>query len=276
MLYTTDQMAAIFSRESHVRSILRFEAALATAQADTGVITLDTASTIAKACETALLDLDQLYRDAIPAGTLAIPVVKMLTRHAGEDAGPYVHWGATSQDAIDTATMLQIRGALAVIDQRVVVLATHCQDLAEHHRRTLMIGRTLQQQAIPITFGLKAARWMALLCRQLRNLRHIRDRTLAIQFGGAVGTLASLGQDGVRVQQRLAEELQLAVPDLPWHTERDRIVEIASAIGLTAGCVQKIAGDLALMAQTEIGEISEQSGEGKGGSSTMPHKRNPV
>src|SRR5581483_7387666 len=146
----------------------------------------------------------------------------------------------------------------------------------EHYRRTLMAGRTLLQQAVPITFGLKAARWLALTVRQVRVLQAHRERTLALQLGGAAGTLASLGNQGPEVVRLLAEELGLPAPDLPWHTERDRVAELAASLGVVAGAMAKIAGDVILLAQTEVGEVSEGAAPGKGGSSAMPQKRNPV
>jgi 3-carboxy-cis,cis-muconate cycloisomerase len=199
-----------------------------------------------------------------------------LTAQVGGEHGRYVHWGATSQDAIDSALMLQMRDGLAVLISGLLGIAEEAAALAEQHRQTLMIGRTLLQQALPIAFGLKAARWLALVCRQARRLHTLRSDTLVVQFGGAVGTLAALGDDGFAVVELLAEELGLAVPDLPWHTERDRVAELAAAVGVVAGVMEKIAGDLLLLAQTEVGEVSEASAPGKGGSSAMPHKRNPV
>ena len=188
----------------------------------------------------------------------------------------FVHWGATSQDAIDTATMLQMRQGLNLLIDELYGLCTACARLAEQHRHTLMIGRTLLQQAVPITFGLKAARWLSLALRQMHVLAQHRARTLAVQFGGAAGTLASLGQEGLRIAELLAEELGLSMPDIPWHTERDRVAEITASLGVVAGAMAKIAGDIVLLAQTEVGEVTEGVESGKGGSSAMPQKHNPV
>lgn len=274
-LYGTPAMTATFAPEAHVRHMLTFEAALARAEARAGVIPPEAAAAIATACTETAVDVEALYREAAVAGTLAIPLVKLLTAQVTEAGRGYVHWGATSQDAIDTALVLQMRDGLVLIEADLLELSAACAALAEGHRRTLMAGRTLLQQAAPITFGLKAARWLSLTTRQVRALREQR-RALALQFGGAVGTLAALGDRGLQVAALLAIELDLALPDLPWHAERDRVADAAAALGVTAGAMAKIAQDVALLAQSEVGEVSEASAPGKGGSSAMPQKRNPV
>src|SRR5581483_7957223 len=298
-LFSTPAMSAAFSPEAHVHQMLVFEAALAQAEARAGIIPSEAALSIAASCRVELFDVAALYREATTAGTPAIPLVRMLTAQVeGEaakyfdsallseascessvgarNASKYVHWGATSQDAVDTALMLQMREGLDLLITDLLSICATCAALAEQHRRTIMIGRTLLQQALPITFGLKAARWLALLMRQVQALREQRAGTLAVQLGGAAGTLASLGEKGLQVVELLAEELALPQPELPWHTERDRIAEIASTLGIVAGALAKIAGDLVLLAQTEVGEVTEASAPGKGGSSAMPQKRNPV
>jgi len=275
-LFTTPEMAAIFSAEAHVRQMLRFEAALARAEARVGVIPAEGADAIASACRVEQFDVAALYREAVVAGTLAIPLVRALTEHAGDAGRKWVHWGATSQDAIDTALMLQMSEGLDLLIGDVLRMCASCAALAERHRATLMVGRTLLQQALPITFGLKAARWLALATRQALALREQRARSLALQFGGAVGTLAALGDNAMAVAELLAVELGLPLPDLPWHAERDRVANIAAALGVGAGAMAKIAYDVALLAQTEVGEVSEASAPGKGGSSAMPQKHNPV
>ncbi|HZO71994.1 MAG TPA: 3-carboxy-cis,cis-muconate cycloisomerase [Ktedonobacteraceae bacterium] len=275
-LFSTSAMSAAFSPEAHVRQMLAFEAALAQAEARAGIIPSEAALSIAASCRVELFDVAALYREAATAGTPAIPLVRMLTAQVEGEAAKYVHWGATSQDAVDTALMLQMREGLDLLIADLLNICATCAALAEQHRRTIMIGRTLLQQALPITFGLKAARWLALLLRQVQALREQRARTLAVQLGGAAGTLASLGEKGLQVVALLAEELDLPPPELPWHTERDRIAEIASTLGIVAGTMAKIAGDLVLLAQTEVGEATEASAPGKGGSSAMPQKRNPV
>ena len=275
-LFSTDEMAEAFSLEAHVRGMLAFEAALALAEARAGIIPQEAANSIAGSCRVELFDVAALYREAEIAGTPAIPLVRMLTAHIGDDAKKFVHWGATSQDAIDTAMMLQMRDGIDLLVNGLLNVCEECEKLAEQHRYTLMAGRTLMQQAVPITFGLKAARWLALMVRQIYALREHRERTLAVQLGGAAGTLASLGDKGIQVVDFLADELGLPVPDLPWHSERDRIGEIAGTLGVVAGAMAKIASDVALLAQTEIGEVSEGAMIGKGGSSAMPQKHNPV
>lgn len=275
-LFSTPMMSATFSAEAHVRGMLAFEAALARAEARAGIIPQLAATAIAANCKEELFDVAALYREAALAGTPAIPLVRMLTARVEGDAQKFVHWGATSQDAIDTALMLQMRDGLDLLVDGLLAVCAACATLSGQHRHTLMAGRTLLQQALPITFGLKAARWLALATRQVHMLRERRDRTLAVQLGGAAGTLASLGNSGLHVIELLAAELGLPAPDLPWHSERDRIAEIAGTLGVVAGALAKIADDLALLAQTEVGEASEGAAPGKGGSSAMPQKHNPV
>jgi 3-carboxy-cis,cis-muconate cycloisomerase len=270
------KMSVAFSPEAHVQGMLAFEAALARAEARAGIIREEAANTIAASCKVELFDVAALYREAAVAGTPAIPLVRMLTEHVEGDAQKFVHWGATSQDALDSAMMLQMRDGLDLLVDGLLGVCAACEMLAEQHRYTLMAGRTLLQQAVPITFGLKVARWLSLAVRQVRALRERREGTLAVQLGGAAGTLASLGDKGLQVVELLAEELKLPIPDLTWHTERDRIAEIAGTLGVVAGAMAKIAGDVALLAQTEVGEASEDAVPGKGGSSAMPQKHNPV
>jgi 3-carboxy-cis,cis-muconate cycloisomerase len=269
-------MSSAFSPEAHVRGMLVFEAALARAEAYAGIIPQEAADAIAACCKVELFDIDALYREAVMAGTPAIPLVRMLTAHVEGDARKFVHWGATSQDAIDTALMLQIRDGLDLLINELLGVCTACAALTNKHRHTLMAGRTLLQQALPITLGLKAAQWLVPAVRQVDALRRHREQTLAVQLGGAAGTLASLGDKGLQVVELLAAELGLPVPDLPWHTERTRIAGIAGTLGIVAGTMAKIAGDVVLLMQTEVGEVSEGASPGKGGSSAMPQKHNPV
>jgi 3-carboxy-cis,cis-muconate cycloisomerase len=274
-LFSTPQMEAVFSDVALLQRLLDFEAALARAEARAGIVPPEAARAIVAACRAERFDLTALARAAATAGTPAIPLVQRLSELAGE-AGTYVHWGATSQDALDTALVLQVRDGLDLLDGGLLRVGTACAGLAERQRHTLMAGRTLLQQALPITFGLKAARWLALVTRRVRALRMLRDQVLVVQLGGAAGTLAALGEHGIRVQELLAAELGLAVPELPWHAERDRVAELGAALGIAAGAMAKIARDLVLLAQTEVGEVAEAAAPGKGGSSTLPHKRNPV
>jgi 3-carboxy-cis,cis-muconate cycloisomerase len=266
----------IFSTRTHVERILRFEAALARAEARAGVIPNDAAAAIEAACGVDAFDDEALEREGSRAGTIVIPLVKQLTAQTPAAGRDFVHWGATSQDAIDTALVLQMRDGLTVIEAQLRVIADASAQLAVTHRRSVMPGRTLLQQAVPITFGLKAARWLAAMTRQLGTLRAVRRDALVLQFGGAAGTLAPLGEHGARVTELLGEELQLPVPSLPWHAERDRPAAVITALGVVAGLLAKIAGDVVLLAQTEVGEVAEATAHGKGGSSAMPQKHNPV
>jgi 3-carboxy-cis,cis-muconate cycloisomerase len=275
-LFSTPKMSAIFSPEAYIQDMLTFEAALARAEAQVGILPPEAAANIAAMCKVELFDVAALHQEAMVAGTPTIPLVRMLMALVEGDAQKFVHWGATSQDAMDTALMLQIRDGLDLLLNDLYKICATCAAVAEHHRYTLMAGRTLLQQALPITFGLKAARWLALVVRQVHALRRQREQTLAVQLGGAAGTLASLGENGLRVVELLAEALGLPQPDLPWHTERDRIAEIATTLGVLAGAMAKIANDIVLLAQTEVGEVTEGAVPGKGVSSAMPQKHNPV
>lgn len=274
-IFSSPAMDAVFGPVAQLRHMLRFESALARAQAYAGLIPQDAADAIVEACHPEQFDRAVLYREAAKTGTPVIPLVRQLTALAGPGAD-YVHWGATSQDVIDTAHVLQMLEGLALLDADLRRGADICALLADQHRHTLMIGRTLMQPALPISFGLKAARWLALLVRQQRALHQVAQQTLVLQFGGAAGTLAALGPQGMQVAELLSQELELALPDLPWHAERDRIAQIAAALGVLAGSVAKIAHDLVLLGQAEVAEVSEASAPGKGGSSAMPQKQNPV
>jgi 3-carboxy-cis,cis-muconate cycloisomerase len=262
-----------------LQNMLDFEAALARAEAATGVIPASAAGPIANACKAALFDLAALAEASTRSGNLAIPLVKALTAavaKANADAARYVHWGATSQDVIDTAAMLTLRDGidalLGDIDRAIAGFAT----LARRHRDTAVVARTWLQHALPMPFGLKLAEYAAALHRSRKRLQRLRHETLALQFGGAAGTLAALGDKGWRVAEQLAQELKLPLPEAPWHTHRDRLAEAASVLAILSGTCGKIARDVSLMMQTDVAEAFEPSGEGRGGSSTMPHKRNPV
>jgi len=272
-------MRAVCGDVAALQNMLDFEAALARAEAAAGLIPASAAGPITNACKAESFDLAALADAATRSGNLAIPLVKALTSHvakADADAARYVHWGATSQDVIDTGAMLGLRAGidvlLADIDRAVAGFAA----LARRHRETAVVARTWLQHALPMPFGLKLAEYAAALHRSRGRLRRLRAETLALQFGGAAGTLAALGDNGLKVAERLAAELNLPLPDAPWHTHRDRIAEAASVFAILAGTCGKIARDVSLMMQTDVGEAFEPSGEGRGGSSTMPHKRNPV
>jgi 3-carboxy-cis,cis-muconate cycloisomerase len=262
-----------------LQHMLDFEAALARAEAAVGVIPASAAGPIADACNAQAFDLPALAEAATKSGNLAIPLVKALIANvtkADADAARYVHWGATSQDVIDTAAMLTLRAAIDVLLSDIDRAIAGFARLAKQHRGTVMVARTWLQHALPMPFGLKLAEYAAALHRSRTRLQRLRSEALALQFGGAAGTLAALGDKGLRVAEQLAQELELPLPDAPWHTHRDRIAEAASVFAIVAGTCGKIARDVSLMMQTDVAEAFEPSGEGRGGSSTMPHKRNPV
>jgi 3-carboxy-cis,cis-muconate cycloisomerase len=278
-LFRDSDIEALLTDEAIIRAMLRFEAALALAQADAGVIPSDQAGLIARVCEEARIDHQKIIAAAKKAGNPAIPLVKELTAQVRETAGEaarYVHVGATSQDVIDSAVMLQVKAALLLLDRGVDRLQNQLVELVREHRATVMIGRTLLQQARPISFGFKAAGWLDQLIRCRQTLRRAHTSATALQFGGAVGTLAASGDRGLVVLTRLAERLELAEPVITWHTARDRLLEVAAGLAMLGGCLSKIATDAALLMQTEVAELLEASEEGKGGSSAMPHKRNPI
>jgi 3-carboxy-cis,cis-muconate cycloisomerase len=278
-LFRTDAVRGIFSDAGRLQGMLDFEAALARAAARTGLIPGTAVAGIESQCRAELFDMGSLARDAASAGNTAIPMVKALTARVeahDPEAAKYVHWGATSQDAMDSGLMLQLRAVFDLLEADLSRLARSLVHLARKHKRTPLAGRTWLQQAAPITFGLKAAGWLSAIERHRDRLRETRARALVLQFGGAAGTLASLGNRGLDAARALAADLQLPLPELPWHAQRDRIAEVATTLGLLTGSLGKIARDMALSMQTEVGEASEAGGAGRGGSSTMPHKRNPV
>jgi 3-carboxy-cis,cis-muconate cycloisomerase len=272
-------MRAVCDDVVYLQHMLDFEAALARAEAATGVIPASAVAPIEKACKAALFDLAALAEAATRSGNLAIPLVKALTAavaKADPDAARYVHWGATSQDVIDTAGMLTLRAAIEALLSDIDRAIAGFSKLARKHRDTPMVARTWLQHALPMPFGLKLAEYAAALHRSRARLQRLRGDGPALQFGGAAGTLAALGEKGMQVAERLAEVLKLPLPEAPWHTHRDRIAEAASVFAIVAGSCGKIARDVSLMMQTDVAEAFEPSGEGRGGSSTMPHKRNPV
>ena len=268
-----DAVREATSDRAWVQGMLDFEAALAGAAAEAGVIPAEAAEAIGAACSADRFDPAALGVEARAAGNPVVPLVRELTAAAGDDAGRFVHWGATSQDVMDSAAMLVAGRARAAIDADLARVADACARLAEEHRSAPMAGRTLLQQALPTTFGLKAAGWLA-------GVLDARERLVAVslraQLGGAAGTLASLGPDALGVVSLVAERLGLAEPALPWHAQRGPVAELGAALALAAGALEKIALDVALLSQVEVGEVAEPSGGGRGGSSTLPHKRNPV
>jgi 3-carboxy-cis,cis-muconate cycloisomerase len=278
-LFTDPDVDQIFTDEAIIGAMLRFEGALAQAQADLNLIPSQPAELIAHVCLNAPIDAAKIVASARNAGNPAIPLVRELSElvaSADPGAAKFVHAGATSQDVIDSAVMLQLKPALSKIGEGIEQLQGRLVELIGEHRGTAMIGRTLLQQARPITFAFKLAGWLDQLTRCAAYLREVRNRALVLQFGGAVGTLAASGQEALSVLARLAERLELAEPTISWHTARDRFFEICSACAMLSGSLGKIAADVALLMQTEVGELSERPEEGRGGSTAMPHKRNPI
>ncbi len=272
-LFLPDDVRAAVSDRAWISAMLEFEAALAAAEASAGVIPGEAATAIAAACAPERYDPDALGREARATGNPAAPLVRALTDAVEGDAAGFVHWGATSQDVMDTASMLVARRSLGIVGGRLDAVAAACARLADEHRDTVMPARTLLQQALPTTFGLKAAGWLVAVLDARRRLAALH---LAAEFGGAAGTLASLKGEGLHVLTLLAERLELEEPVVPWHTARARVAEVGAALALAAGSVEKIAQDVMLMAATELGEVAEPGGGERGGSSTLPHKRNPV
>jgi len=268
-----------FTDAATIQSILNFEAALARAQARTGIVPLDSAAAISSSCQADLFDLPALAKSVPSAGNLAIPLIKQLTTiisRTSPAAPRYVHLGATSQDALDTGLVLQLRSATRAIQSELNSIISALAGLTSTHRQTVIVARTWLQHALPTTFGCITAGWLDACLRQRERLHNLMEQSLGLQFGGAVGTLASFHDRGVQVAAILAEELALPVPRLPWHSQRERIGEVATSYGLLSGTFAKIARDLSLHTQTEVGELAEPVATGRGGSSTMPHKQNPV
>ncbi len=268
-----------FSDAACVQAMLDFESALAHAEAKAGVVPSAAAAIISANCRAEKFDLPSLASAFPLSGNLAIPLVKQLTALVAKQdpsAARFVHWGATSQDTIDTGLILQIRSALSPIFSELDSLCDVLGKLADSHRRTPIVARTLLQQALPTSFGFIVAGWLDALLRHRARIFSLNERALVLQFGGAVGTLAALGTNGPVVAKHLAEELSLPLPPASWHSHRDRIGEIATTFGLLAATLNKIAHDLSLHMQTEIQELAEPHAPGRGSSSTMPHKQNPV
>lgn len=272
-LFVPDEIQASVGGRSWLQAMLDAEAALATAEVRADLIPNEAAKTISEHCNADRFDPEEIGRKGRSAGNPVPPLVKALTDAVPGDAAGYVHKGATSQDIMDTAAMLVSRRALDLILTEVDAVAAACAQLADDHRATVMPGRTLLQQALPTTFGLKAAGWLVAVLEARGRLRAVRESGLAVQLGGAAGTLASLGSAGTQVLKEFARELGLAEPVVPWHTARLRIAELGNVLALVSGVMHKLALDVVLMAQTEVAEVAEAN---SGGSSTLPHKRNPV
>ncbi|MCU7249692.1 3-carboxy-cis,cis-muconate cycloisomerase [Pseudomonas koreensis] len=277
--FTARDMREVFCDHGRVQAMLDVEAALARAEARVGLIPATAVGPIENACDASLYDFAALGEAIATAGNSAIPLVKALGRQiaaADAEAERYVHLGATSQDVMDSGLVLQLRQALTLIENDLAQLADSLATQAQRHAATPLAGRTWLQHATPVTLGMKIAGWLGAVTRSRQRLRELKPRLLVLQFGGASGTLAALGEQALPIARALAEELQLSLPEQPWHTQRDRIVEFGAVLGLIAGSLGKLGRDISLLMQTEAAEVFEPSAPGKGGSSTMPHKRNPV
>ena len=277
--FTARTMRDVFSDQGRVQAMLDFEAALARAEASIGLIPTTAVAPIAAACQAGHYDFAALGEAIATAGNSAIPLVKALGKQIAlqaPEAERYVHLGATSQDAMDSGLVLQLRAALDLIEADLARLADALAQQAQRHVATPLAGRTWLQHATPVTLGMKIAGWLGALTRTRQRLQALKPRLLVLQFGGASGTLAALGEQAMPIAEALAQELDLGLPEQPWHTQRDRLVEFGAVLGLLAGSLGKLGRDISLLMQTEAAEVFEPSAPGKGGSSTMPHKRNPV
>ena len=273
--FGTPAMREVFSDLSLITRYAEVEIALAKAEARCGVIPAQAAEEIAKRTDVSTLDFELLRQETDIVGYPILPLVHQMAKQCG-DAGRYVHWGATTQDIMDTAVVLQIRAGLAIIESDIAALRSILAGLAKRHRDTPMAGRTHLQQALPVTFGYKCAIWLAMFDRHAERLAQLKPRLLVGQFAGAAGTLASLGDKGFEVQKALCEELGLGVPVSTWHVARDGFAEVMNFLALVTGSLGKVALDIMMMASTELGEVYEPFVKGRGASSTMPQKRNPI
>jgi 3-carboxy-cis,cis-muconate cycloisomerase len=273
--FGTPAMREVFSDLSLITRYTEVEIALAKAEARCGVIPAQAAEEIAKRTDVSTLDFELLRQETDIVGYPILPLVHQMAKQCG-DAGRYVHWGATTQDIMDTAVVLQIRAGLAIIESDVAALRGILAGLSKRYRDTPMAGRTHLQQALPVTFGYKCAIWLAMFDRHAERLAQLKPRVLVGQFAGAAGTLASLGDKGFEVQKALCEELGLGVPVSTWHVARDGFAEVMNFLALVTGSLGKVALDIMMMASTEFGEVYEPFVKGRGASSTMPQKRNPI
>ena len=273
--FGTPAMRAVFSDRATIARYVEVEVALARAEARCGVVPEAAAAAIAARANAAALDLEALRAGTDTVGYPILSLVRQLAAQCG-DAGGWLHWGATTQDIMDTATVLQVRDGLALIGAELESVRTVLAGLARRHRDTPMAGRTHLQQALPITFGYKAAVWLSMFDRHAERLEQLRPRVLVGQFAGAAGTLASLGEHGLAVQAALMEELGLGVPAATWHVARDGFGEVVNFLALMTASLAKVALDITLLASTEFGEVAEPFVPGRGASSTMPQKRNPI
>ena len=274
-LFTDEEVSANLSDSAYVRSLVEVEAALARAEGRLEVIPLPAADEIGK-ISAEKIGITALTNGTLQSGFPIIALVQEIRKLVSPEAAPYVHWGATTQDIMDTACVLQLRSIGKLFRARLVGLVQSLSELSNRHRKTVMAARTHGQQAVPLSFGLKVAMWLAPLIRHVERFDEIAPRLLVVQFGAAAGTLAALGDKGLGVVEALAQELGLSTPAMPWHAQRDNYVEFASWLSLVTGSLGKMAQDVILMAQSEVGEVGESAEKGRGGSSTMPQKTNPI
>lgn len=275
-MLSTDSVGAATSDSAWLQAMLDFEAALAATEAEVGLVPGSAAQEIAAACQASLFDADALGSAARDSANPVVALVASLRKQVPESAASWVHWGATSQDALDTAFALVVKRSGALVLSELGEAISSAASLAVAHRGTIEPGRTLLQQALPVTFGLKAAGWLVGLLRSGERLAAVLDSRMCLQLGGAAGTLASLGERAVFVHSRMAERLGLTEPALPWHTDRSSVAELGCALAVVSGAAAKAALDIELLAQTEVGEVAEAAGAARGGSSTLPQKQNPV
>ncbi len=275
-IFTTPEMRKVFSDEQRTAYYLEIEAALARVQGRLGIIPAEAAREIEAKCKVENIDFARLKATTERIGYPILGVVQQIVALCDKGLGEWCHWGATTQDITDTATVMQIRAALELVEQDMEKIAAALADLSRRYRDTPMAGRSNLQQAVPLTFGFKCACLLAAMQRHRQRLKELRPRVLVGEFAGAVGTLASLGADGLKVQEALMKELGLGQPEIAWHTVRDRIGEVGCFLGLVTGTLGKISMDVKLLMQTEVGEVYEPFHEGRGSSSTMPQKRNPI
>jgi 3-carboxy-cis,cis-muconate cycloisomerase len=275
-IFSTAEMRQVFSDEARTGYYLEVEAALAKAQARLGIIPEKAAQEIVRQCRIENIDLARLKQQTERIGYPILGVVQQIVGLCADGLGEWAHWGATTQDITDTAAILQIRAALDLVEKDMEKVTASLADLSRRYRDTPMAGRSNLQQAVPLTFGFKMAALLAAMQRHRERLAQLRPRVLVGEFGGAVGTLASLGNDGLKVQAEMMKELKLGQPEIAWHTVRDRIGEVGCFLGLLSGTLGKISMDVKLLMQTEVAEVYEPFHEGRGSSSTMPQKRNPI
>jgi 3-carboxy-cis,cis-muconate cycloisomerase len=275
-IFTTEDMRRVFSDEQRIAYYLEFEAALARVQARLNIIPAEAAQEIERTCRIENIDFVKLKRQTERIGYPVLPVVQQIVEKCAKGLGEWCHWGATTQDITDSATVMQIRAALELVEKDMEAIAAALADLARRYRDTPMAGRSNLQQAVPITFGFKAASLLAAMQRHRQRLAELRPRVLVGEFAGAAGTLSSLGTDGLKVQAALMQELGLGQPEIAWHTVRDRIAEVGCFLGVLTGTLGKLSMDVKLLMQTEVAEVFEPFHESRGSSSTMPQKRNPI